>query len=265
MEVIRIVESYVFRRAIAGIPTEHPEQDLRRARPRDRQGRLPGEPEGASCSRSRTRGCRPTRSSAARSSVKDVYNFRSRNYLLRKLENFDHKEPIDVDSYTIEHVMPQNPDLSPEWQDELGPDWKAVQERWLHTIGNLTLTGYNPELSDQAVQREADNEGRVPGQPAAAQPIPGPARALERARRSRGALEQLADLALTDLAGAGASRGNAGQVPQGQATAATVYTLDDHTALAGSIRPLFDEFRKRSTTSTPAFARRCASSTSPTS
>ena len=48
--------------------------------------------------------------------VKDVYNFRSRNYLLRKLENHDRKEPVDVDSYTIEHVMPQNPDLSPEWQ-----------------------------------------------------------------------------------------------------------------------------------------------------
>ena len=32
---------------------------------------------------------------------------------------------------------------------ELGPDWKAIQERWLHTIGNLTLTGYNPELSDR--------------------------------------------------------------------------------------------------------------------
>ena len=61
--------------------------------------------------------------------VKDVYNFRSRNYLLGKLENHDRKERVDVDGYTIEHVMPQNPDLSPEWQEELGPDWKTVQEQ----------------------------------------------------------------------------------------------------------------------------------------
>ncbi len=57
--------------------------------------------------------------------VKDVYNFRSRNYLLRKLENHNRKERVDVDSYTIEHVMPQNPELSPEWQNELGFDWRT--------------------------------------------------------------------------------------------------------------------------------------------
>ena len=176
--------------------------------------------------------------------VKDVYNFRSRNYLLRKLENFDRKERVDVDSYTIEHVMPQNPDLSPEWQEELGPDWKAVQEKYLHTIGNLTLTGYNPELSDRPVQREADDEGRLPRQPAAPEPLPGPARALERggdpearrAARRPGA---------AGLAGAEAAGGDAGEVPQDEGQGGTVYTLEDHPALAGPIGPLFDEFRKR--------------------
>src|SRR5439155_13842399 len=49
--------------------------------------------------------------------VKDVYNFRNRNYLLRKLENYDRKELVDVDTDTIEHVIPQNPDLSPESQE----------------------------------------------------------------------------------------------------------------------------------------------------
>ena len=59
--------------------------------------------------------------------VKDVYNFRNRNYLLRKLENYEHKEPINVDSFTIEHVMPQNPDLSPELAAELGPDGRLCR------------------------------------------------------------------------------------------------------------------------------------------
>jgi predicted transport protein len=47
-------------------------------------------------------------------------------------------------------VLPQNENLSQAWQEMLGPDWKRVQETYLHTIGNLTLTGYNSELSDRS-------------------------------------------------------------------------------------------------------------------
>ena len=46
--------------------------------------------------------------------------------------------------------MPQNRDLSEAWQEELGEDWQEIQEKYLHTIGNLTFTGYNPELSDRS-------------------------------------------------------------------------------------------------------------------
>jgi len=81
--------------------------------------------------------------------LKDVYNFKRRNYLLRKLENHERRELITVSDYTIEHIMPQNPNLSETWQQELGENWQEVQEKYLHTIGNLTLTGYNPELSDR--------------------------------------------------------------------------------------------------------------------
>ena len=81
--------------------------------------------------------------------VKEVYNFRNRNYLLSKLENFNRKELVNVDDYTIEHIMPQYPELSKEWQSMLGENWKEVQEKYLHTLGNLTLTGYNSELSDK--------------------------------------------------------------------------------------------------------------------
>ncbi len=87
--------------------------------------------------------------------VKDVYNFQRRNYLLRKLENHDRRERVIIASFTIEHIMPQNPNLSPDWQQELGPDWKDVQNRNLHIIGNLTLTGYNSEMSDLTVPSKA--------------------------------------------------------------------------------------------------------------
>ena len=82
--------------------------------------------------------------------VRDLYRFRRSHYILSALENFGHeKEPTATAQYTIEHVMPQNPNLSVEWQEMLGPDWKDIQTRLLHTLGNLTLTGYNPEYQDK--------------------------------------------------------------------------------------------------------------------
>lgn len=80
-------------------------------------------------------------------------------YALGKLENFGHeKEAISIENFTIEHIMPQNPDLSEEWQEELGYDWKDVQEKYLHTIGNLTLTGYNQKYSDLPFKTKRDME-----------------------------------------------------------------------------------------------------------
>jgi len=91
--------------------------------------------------------------------TKDMYNIRSKAYWLRRLENYDRKERVIVEDYTIEHVMPQNTDLSVQWQDELGEEWQRIQETYLHTIGNLTLTGYNSELSDKAFITKRDMEG----------------------------------------------------------------------------------------------------------
>lgn len=68
-------------------------------------------------------------------------------YLLVAIEN-QGKEQIKTDALTIEHIMPQNKNLSTVWQRMLGSDWELVRERYLHTLGNLTLTGYNSELGD---------------------------------------------------------------------------------------------------------------------
>jgi len=68
-------------------------------------------------------------------------------YMLVALEEtYEHKEPVDPDSATMEHVMPQT--LSSEWRAVLGVDWAEIHERWLDTLGNLTLTGYNSELGN---------------------------------------------------------------------------------------------------------------------
>ena len=70
-------------------------------------------------------------------------------YLLATIENQGKEQlKIETDALTIEHIMPQNKNLSTAWQKMLGSDWELVRERYLHTLGNLTLTGYNSELGD---------------------------------------------------------------------------------------------------------------------
>lgn len=59
------------------------------------------------------------------------------------------KELVVTDDLTIEHVLPQNRNLSEPWREMLGADWAEVQERLANTLGNLTLTGYNSELGDR--------------------------------------------------------------------------------------------------------------------
>lgn len=61
-------------------------------------------------------------------------------------EAYEHKEPVSFENLTIEHIMPQT--LSTSWKEQLGPEWEQTYDLYLHVIGNLTLTGYNSELSN---------------------------------------------------------------------------------------------------------------------
>ncbi|MEC0986300.1 HNH endonuclease family protein [Bacillus safensis] len=66
---------------------------------------------------------------------------------------------MDIESYTIEHIMPQNKRLSDEWKQDLGEDWEYIHNNYIHTLGNLTLTRYNSELSDKPFKVKRDMEG----------------------------------------------------------------------------------------------------------
>ena len=91
--------------------------------------------------------------------MKDLYNVRNKTFWLKKIENYNRKESVNVKEYTIEHIMPQNKELSKEWKETLGENWKEVRDTYLHTIGNLTLTGYNSQLSDRAFAAKKSIEG----------------------------------------------------------------------------------------------------------
>lgn len=92
--------------------------------------------------------------------TKDIYHFRLRKYLLEALENYYHKEPIDLNTanYTIEHIMPQNIEHNLSWQQMLGENWQEVHSLYLHTLGNLTITGYNAEMSNKSFWEKVNGE-----------------------------------------------------------------------------------------------------------
>ncbi len=87
----------------------------------------------------------------------DFYNLKEKKYFFERLENFDTKEPVNTKECTIEHIMPQKL-TAEEWKRDLGENFQAIHDKYLHTIGNLTLTGYNEKYSNNSFQEKRDME-----------------------------------------------------------------------------------------------------------
>jgi len=69
-------------------------------------------------------------------------------FLLEKIENNGSKEKFDFTNLTIEHIMPQ--ELNDSWKKMLGDNHQEIYEHYLHTLGNLSMTGYNSEYSNSS-------------------------------------------------------------------------------------------------------------------
>jgi uncharacterized protein with ParB-like and HNH nuclease domain/predicted transport protein len=240
---LRLVESYVFRRAICEIPTNSLRQTFGTFSRRLKKDlylesakavflrlpsyrRFPGDEEFSRHMQTR-----------------NLYAFNRRSYWLRRFENHGRKERVPVQDYTIEHIMPQNENLSAIWQAELGPEWERVRKTYLHTLGNLTLTGYNSEYSDRPFAEKRDMEGGFKHSPLrlneslASCAAWNEAAICERAARLASRAAQIwgpADLPREVLA--------TYEETEAQPSA---YSLDDHPHLQGGItRDLYDAFRQ---------------------
>ena len=154
---MRLVEAYVFRRAICAIPTNSMNKTFATFGKALKKDRYLESIQAHFLHCPRTAASLATRSSDATCTPRPL-QLRSRSYWLRRLENHGRKERVPVDEYTIEHILPQNPDLPAAWKG-LGPEWQRVQQQWLHTLGNLTLTGYNAEYSDRPFAEKRDMTG----------------------------------------------------------------------------------------------------------
>lgn len=70
-------------------------------------------------------------------------------YLMAKIENSGSHEILNTDSMTIEHLLPQK-ENSLVWKNELGSSYQETYDKYLHTLGNLTITGYNSVLGTKS-------------------------------------------------------------------------------------------------------------------
>ncbi len=163
LTAVRLIESYVFRRAICALPTNSMNKSFAQmGRALDKAHYLESLQAAFMLLPSYRRFPRDEEF-MREFKQKDIYNFRSRSYWLRRLENDDRKERVSVDEYTIEHILPQcdnNPLKVPEaWHQELGDAWERDWEALRHTLGNLTLTAYNSEMSNRSFAEKCAHEG----------------------------------------------------------------------------------------------------------
>lgn len=162
-KALRLMESYVFRRAVCAIPTNSMNKTFAGLSKNFDKDRYLESLKAAFMLLPSYRRF-PTDEEFKRDiQTRDLYNFRSRSYWLRRLENHNHKEPIPVEEFTIEHILPQcdnQPEKVPAaWRAEMGAEWLRVWENLRHSLGNLTLTGYNSEYSNHPFVEKRDMNG----------------------------------------------------------------------------------------------------------
>ena len=149
LRILTMIESYVVRRTVCGIPTNR----LRRVFARMSKHVLEADDFVISAMEYLAKNEWPMDDEFREKflTTRIYYSSRlprTRLFLTSLEQSFDHHEPIEMsDTITIEHIMPQT--LSDEWREHLGENVDQTHGIYLHTIGNLTYSGYNSEMGNQ--------------------------------------------------------------------------------------------------------------------
>ena len=157
--VLRLVQSFVWRRAILGLPTNALNKIFMGLYDRVEPAEYLVSLQRALMQRGGTQRFPRDAEVLAVLKEKDMYSMkgRTRTYFFDRLENHNNREIVDVTvpGITIEHIFPQNPD--PEWRNTVDEDdYAAMGEQYLNTIGNLTLSGNNGRLGNKTFAQKRD-------------------------------------------------------------------------------------------------------------
>lgn len=154
VKCVNLIETFVVRRTVCGIPTnilnryfptvfrslDHDDmaKSLRnRFANETGASRMPQDEEFRKCLTER-----------------NLYGNRILRFILKEIEVFDNKEVVDFANLQVEHIMPRT--LTDDWKRALGNNWDLTHRNYLNTLGNLTLTGYNPEYSNRSFSEKRD-------------------------------------------------------------------------------------------------------------
>ncbi len=155
--IIALTESYLCRRAVCGLGTNSLNKIFPFVTKKIDKNQYLESIKAHFLSLEKTTGKFPKDSEFKDSLITiDFYHFKKNKYFLERLENFDTKEPVDTQKCSTEHIMPQT--LTPKCERDLGENFEAIHEKYLHTIGNLTLTGYNSEYGNNSFREKRDME-----------------------------------------------------------------------------------------------------------
>ncbi|MCQ2918928.1 DUF262 and DUF1524 domain-containing protein [Helicobacter pylori] len=158
ISIVYLTESYLCRRTVCGLGTNSLNKIFPSFTKKINKDQYLESIEAHFLSLEKTTGKFPKDSEFRDSFITiDFYRLKKNKYFLERLENFDDtKEPVNTKKCTTEHIMPQK--LTEEWKRDLGENFQAIHEKYLHTIGNLTLTGYNSEYRNNSFQEKRDME-----------------------------------------------------------------------------------------------------------
>ena len=254
LDLVKLTESYVFRRFLCGIPTNSMNKTFAGLAKGINKTYYHRSAQAEFLKLNAYRKFPGAAETMQMLADKDVYNSPRCAYLLEHLENHFHpKEKVKAATYTIEHVMPQT--LTAEWRCLLGEKAEDIHARHLHTLGNLTLTGYNSELSCKPFKTKLEmKEGGFQSSPLALnryiqQQISwGEAQILERgAQLAEAVCKVWPEPDLSTLA----------EFQVAQTPEAETYDLDHYPQLTGPVRKLYDLFEERLLALNPAVRREC--------
>ncbi len=155
LDVLKLVESYVFRRFICELATNSLNKTFANLHKSINKQKYFDSLQSKLISFKNNERFPRDEEFTEKLKLKNLYEVKHyKTYWILKFENFNRKETISIEDYSIEHIMPQNNDnpttLPSHWKEEFGENYQQVWAKYLHTLGNLTLTAYNSELSNKS-------------------------------------------------------------------------------------------------------------------
>lgn len=165
VEILKVIENYMIRRFVCGIPTNQLNKIFPTIYPTVKDKTGDDVVEGVK-NIIQSKGYPKDNEFILRLKETKLYGAGDRQIKTKLIlesieESYNHKEEVSFDDLTIEHVMPQT--LSEWWQEHIGENWEDTHDLYLHTLGNLSLTAYNTELSndDFPIKQETLRESHL--------------------------------------------------------------------------------------------------------